>query len=372
MQFGIDARIVGKMMDGAGRVAQCLVDQLQNFPEHRFIVFHTEHLRSTPASANVEYRLLSTPTARISNLLLTALRYNGANLDALWYPFFDLPIATSCPVALVCHDLYFMTDRNFFAAHKRWGHPLIVAVAKNRMRRATTVIAVSRTVARQARELAGISDDRIAVVYNPFHSSAAASHLRSTAAQPVNDGGYILYVGNNRNHKNLRTLVSAFAQVRSACPDIRLVLAGRIENQYADPRALFSEFGLSGAEAMHLGPVSDETLDALYRQALFVALPSLYEGFGIPAVEASARGVPVACSEIDAFQEVLGSDGALFLPPEDVDAWAEGMVALVQNHAWRRDLVRRASEHASRFTNAAFAENTIRTLERTAASAGHT
>jgi glycosyltransferase involved in cell wall biosynthesis len=368
MRFGIDARMIDQVMDGAGRVTQGLLDHLSGFPQHEFVVFHGRHLISRPALPNIEYRSLPVRISSVRNLAQAGAVFNAAGLDALWYPFLDLPFFVRCPVALVCHDLYFIRDPSYFAKHKQWRHPLIVRLAKHRMRAASVVVAVSQTVANQATALAGICESKVTVVHNPIFRKDAQS--RAPIAWASGGKRYILYVGNNRAHKNLATLVEAFSRlVDEGEDDVMLVLAGLINPQYPDPREDIARRGLFPHRAIHLGPVTDAELDGLYEHALFVALPSLYEGFGIPALEAATRGRAVLCSDIEAFREVLGNQGALYVPPHDVAAWARALAALVRDEEGRIRLAALAHQCSLGFDNTVYAERTIAVLERIALAA---
>jgi glycosyltransferase involved in cell wall biosynthesis len=177
---------------------------------------------------------------------------------------------------------------------------------------------------------------------------------------------YLLYAGGISPHKNVETLVEAFARLPRG--EARLVLVGALDDAYlsatASIRSRIANLGL-GEEVLLPGYVSDETLACLYSGAAAVVLPSLAEGFGLPAVEAAACGAPVVLSDIPAHRETLG-DEALFFPPRDVAQLTEQLEQLLASDMLRRSLAERGHRRVARFSWDASAE-ALRTLVHEAA-----
>ena len=151
----------------------------------------------------------------------------------------------------------------------------------------------------------------------------------------------MLSVGTIEPRKGLDTLAAAVASVRRTHPELTLVLAG--------PTGWLSVPGLDGPAVQRLGRVDEATLDALYRRASVCALPSRYEGFGLPALEAMARGCPVIASNTTAIPEVVGDAGVL-VAPGDVSAWTDALLRLVDDEPARADLAARGRKRATNFT----------------------
>ncbi|HYO15094.1 MAG TPA: glycosyltransferase family 1 protein [Thermoanaerobaculia bacterium] len=170
---------------------------------------------------------------------------------------------------------------------------------------------------------------------------------------------YALHVGTLEPRKNLGTLLVAWRllQRRVADPPA-LVLCGGFGWKSAEIRREIAGAAAAGW-LVHLGYVSPEELAALYRGALLVALPSFYEGFGLPVVEALRAGAPLVLSDIPVLHEVAG-DAALYAPPDRSEAWAEKIAALLTDQALREDLRQRGAERARLFDWRLAAEETVR------------
>ena len=164
-----------------------------------------------------------------------------------------------------------------------------------------------------------------------------------------------LYVGRADPYKNLDGLIRAFAKARAALPfPLRLVIAGLRDDRYPEAPALARELGVAD-QVVWTGYLSDEELIRHYREADLLALPSRYEGFGLPVIEAMACGTPVLCSTASALREIAGG-AAVLADPDDIDALARGMEALLLK-----------PELASRLVQAGFARAAAFNWERTAA-----
>jgi alpha-1,3-rhamnosyl/mannosyltransferase len=181
---------------------------------------------------------------------------------------------------------------------------------------------------------------------------------------------YLLNAGGVSPHKSVETLLDAFASLRSTAPGMKLVVAGALDDETylssaGSLRARVAELDLGG-DVVLPGFVPDETLACLYSGAAAVVLPSLAEGFGLPAVEGAACGAPVVLSDIPAHRETLG-DEALFFPPRDADELADRLRQLLGSDMLRRSLAERGHRRVQRYTWDASAEALRRLVHEVAA-----
>jgi glycosyltransferase involved in cell wall biosynthesis len=163
-------------------------------------------------------------------------------------------------------------------------------------------------------------------------------------------GRFILYVGNIKPHKNLERLIAAFAAVRGrpGFSDLKLIIIGDEATRYPALRRAVESAGVR-QEVRFFGFVPDRTLSALYRLAAVFAFPSLYEGFGLPPLEAMACGTPVVTSRVSSLPEVVG-DAAILVDPYSVDDIADGLFRVLSNEALRAQLVTRGLERVLQFS----------------------
>jgi glycosyltransferase involved in cell wall biosynthesis len=293
--------------------------------------------------------------------LPAALRRDG--VEVFLSPYYKRPLLTPCPVVITIHDLFFIG----YPGRRR---PLYDAgmtrLARLYARRAHAIIADSEHSRRAIVARLGIAAERIAVIpvglgpeFRPAAPSAAQRERYSLGSR------YALYVGNFLPHKNLPRLLRAWASLAAPLRSAhRLVLAGGDAAGRSALVALAASLGLA-ERVMFPGMVDDADLPALYGGATVVVLPSLEEGFGLPALEAMACGAPVVASRLGALPEVVG-DAGLLVDPEDEGALAAGLARVLTGELGRDTLGRRGLARASTFTSERTAGRVVDLLQTTA------
>jgi glycosyltransferase involved in cell wall biosynthesis len=224
------------------------------------------------------------------------------------------------------------------------------------LRRADAIITISECSRRDAARLYGVADDRMRVIYEgvdprfrPVEQPETLEQVRRRYALPA---AYLLAVGTLEPRKNLSTLLEAFVAVkaRSGRQDLRLVIVGKKGWLFQDFFRRLRELGLDdGRQVVFPGYVADGDLPAVYAGAACFVFPSLYEGFGLPVLEAMASGAPVVCSDVSSVPEVAG-DAALTASPEDAGAFAWAVERILADPDLRRDLRARGLQRAAGFT----------------------
>lgn len=236
------------------------------------------------------------------------------------------------------------------------------------MRDAEHIVCVSRDVLERARDHYGIAEDRLSVVHNGVgaHFRPMSAEERAPVLEKYGLGGrYVFAAARFEKRKNLPRLLEAFAEYRRRLdPDCRLALAGDMTWEAGPIGRRIAELGLDRA-VLRLGYVANADLPALYGGAEFFAFPSLWEGFGIPVLEAMASGAAVLTSTTTALPEIAG-DAALLVDPHSVEAIAEGMVRLGSDAALRAGLAARGSARAAAFPWSRTAAETLALYRRLA------
>jgi glycosyltransferase involved in cell wall biosynthesis len=257
-----------------------------------------------------------------------ALPRRARGLDVLHCPSFRGPLRSRTPLVVTVHDLAVLRHPDAF---NRWTRTYSRVVVPRVVRAAQRVIAVSEFTKRELIELLGVAEERIHVVPNAVEAPFVPEGPRA-------EGDYVLAVGTLEPRKNLPRLAEA---TQRAGLELRVVGARG-----------WGDVSVAGDGVTFLGFVEDEELAALYRGALCVAYPSLYEGFGIPALEALACGAPVVTSQGSAMAEIAGG-AAVLVDPRDVEAIADGIANAI---ARRDELAKLGPERARRYTWGASAE----------------
>ena len=233
--------------------------------------------------------------------------------------------------------------------------------------RAARILTDSETVREELLESGLIEGTRVhAVVLGP--GSAAGAPGESPPGESLADlpPRYALHVGTLEPRKSLPTLLAAWRLLRDVAPEARpagnvapppLVLCGGL-GWKSDELEREIEAACSEGWLIHYGYLPDPQVAALYRGALLVAMPSIYEGFGLPAVEAMTAGAPLVLSDIPVLREVAG-DAAIYAPPEQPEAWAEALARVIDDAPLRAELIRRGRERVRRFDWQVTADETV-------------
>jgi alpha-1,3-rhamnosyl/mannosyltransferase len=214
------------------------------------------------------------------------------------------------------------------------------------------LIAVSRATAEELVASFPAATGKVDVVPNgvddSFRRPPTEAEMRSALVPAGLEPGYLLFVGNPKPHKNLERLLAAYRRLLDRRPGAPpLVLVGERESRDSPVTAWIARAGLE-AQVRRLGHQRAERLPALYRGAAMLLQPSLWEGFGLPVAEAMATGTPVVASARGALPEVT-EDAALLVDPEDEEALAGAIAALLDDPERRAELGRRGRERAGRF-----------------------
>jgi glycosyltransferase involved in cell wall biosynthesis len=262
-------------------------------------------------------------------------------------PYYKGPLWAPCPVVLTIHDLFFI---GYPGARRPLYDRAMTGLAKLYARRAAAVIADSDYSKRAIATRLQVDPSKVHAIpvalggeFRPTISDEAT--LRKYGiAEP-----YLLYVGNFKPHKNLPRLLQAYAALSPALRGrYRLVLAGGDAARRPELDALAWSLGI--ADHVHFpGLIDDRDLPLLYSACALFVLPSLEEGFGLPALEAMACGAPVAASNRAAIPEVVGA-AALLFDPEDVSSMVKAMTAILSDAGLSDDLRRRGIERAGEFS----------------------
>ena len=351
MRIGIDGGCYNNRR-GFGRVLREQLDALLRIDHTNQYVLFLDSPAAVPANPSLTIRLVGTSQTvaaaatagsrrSIADLFKMGRAVAAEPLDVFFFPavYSWFPLHNRLPNLVGIHDT--IADRNPQFAFASTSAALFWRLkVKGALLQANRIVTVSQYSARSIVEFFGESPHRISVVPNgvsPFFHP-----VPTVAATP-----FILYAGGISPNKNLALLLDAFRLCLTARPGLRLVLAGDYSGDgfkgcYSELRAQIGRLGL-GAAVEFTGYISDERLRELYSSATVFAMPSIDEGFGLPALEAMACGAPVVVSSGNALEEVVGNAGVV-CPVGDAAAWARALCSV-------GDEMRQGSiERAAQFT----------------------
>lgn len=354
MHIGFDAsRVAVAERTGTERYSYELLAALAR---HDSLNTYSLYCNGRPAALPLlrgNFRLRNIPAPRLWTHARLGLEMLQAPPDVLFVPAHVLPIIHPPASVVTIHDLGYLAFPTTHTFARRVELHLTTRWNAHAARR---VIAISQATRADLIRHYRVPAAKISVVYHGlgdgFRPVTDAAVLAAVRARYVpGTAPYLLSLGTVQPRKNLVRLIDAFAQVaRSAAGPggLRLVLAGRRGWRTAAIEQRAAAVGV--ADQVHFaGYVDDADLPALLSGALAFALPSLYEGFGLPVLEAMACGTPVLTSTTSALPEVAGP-AALLVDPTDTAAIAQGLARLVEDAALRADLRRQGVEQAARFS----------------------
>src|SRR5580658_1747351 len=269
-------------------------------------------------------------------------------------PLNQVPLAMREPYVVTIHDmsrLLFETGSGLRMQTRRF-------LLRRGLLRAKRIMAVSESTRRDVHEALGIPADRIRLAYNApnpdFFKPAPAGRARGILERYQIDYPFLLYAGNIRPQKNIPRLVEAFAVAREQLSrhplyrNLHLIIVGDEISRYPSVRRAVIRTRVERC-VRFLGFVPFDTLRVFFESAAAFVFPSLYEGFGLPPLEAMASGTPVVTSNVSSLPEVVG-DAAIMVNPENVFEIARGIQEVLLDEDLRRQLIAKGKAQAARFS----------------------
>jgi glycosyltransferase involved in cell wall biosynthesis len=354
MRIAIDAR---KLRDyGIGTYVRNLLRQLgRQASSHEYVVLCRRADCAIIEESGPQFRAVVERAGAysITEQFAVPMDLRREAVDLFHAPHYVLPPLTPCRSVVTIHDCIHLRFPQYLPS--RLGY----AYARGQMwaatHKAARVMTVSEASKRDILRYFRVPEARIDVIYNAiderFWLEPDAEEVNRVRERYRLTDPFVLYAGNIKPHKNLERLIEAFHLMRQADPnlkDVQLLIIGDEISKYATLRRAVHSHKLH-KHVRFFGFVSDQTLAALYRLANVFVFPSLYEGFGLPPLEAMASGTPVITSNVSSLPEVVG-DAALMIDPYDPAAIADAMARVLTDTDLRVDLQGRGLARAREFS----------------------
>ena len=342
MRLGLDAReISGGLRTGIGR---SLANFIRYFGDtdarHTLILFAADEPPLT-LPENIEFvRVKSAPTPYWDQILLPQAIKNS-RIDLFYSPYYKIPLAARAPVVSQIFDLMFLDFPVYKQSLTLWQKTYYALFGRLCAARSISIITDSQHAKHAIIRLWKVMPQKISVIQpglaNRFQPVTDRSRLRHVQQKFGLPDKYILYFGNFKPHKNVDTLIEAFALISARFKDHYLVLAGHLANHRGRLNAKLAAHHLNQRVVL-TGPVEEsDGPEALLTLAEIFVFPSLYEGFGLPPLEAMACGTPVVAANATSLPEVLG-DAALLVDAANPRELAHAMALLLQDAGMRKAL----------------------------------
>jgi len=387
MRIGVNALFLQKPATGSGQHLYHLLEGLDAYDRsNAYVLLSPRFRRANP----VRFPNLSDRFRNVE--VWTKMARLGENVEKVWWeqvgllqgagregidllhcPYFAAPLVRLHPTVVTIHDVIPLVLPEY---RRRETSRIYSQLVSFTSKRADAIIAVSEHSRRDIVRVLGIPADKISVIGNAVHPGyypITDSWLLAAVRERYNVARkYILYFGGFDSRKNVQRIIRSYAALPAPLrAEYQLVIAGRLHllghPLYPDPRPLVRELDL-GDRIIFTGQIREQDKAPLYSGATLFVFPSLYEGFGMPVLEAMACGAPVITSRLSALPEVVGDAGAL-VDPYSEPAITETMGELLADPKRRSELGARARARSRNFSWRQVAEQTVRVYEQVKAAA---
>lgn len=365
-RIGIDARFYGSIGKGLGRYTQKLIEHLEKVDsENEYFVFlRRENFEEyAPKNKNFKKVLADYNWYSFSEQLFFPRLLHSYELDLMHFPHFNVPILYFRKFVITIHDLiliHFPTKRATTLGPiwywiKFCGYKLAIFSA---IVRSQKIIAVSQFTKQDILSQYSVAKNKIVVTYEACEKDAGKD--LEISAQILAKYGiikpYLLYVGNAYPHKNLEQLISVFKEISNEKKDLNLVLVGKDDYFYNRLKKKVDQEKIQ--KVIFPGFVEEADLNSVYEGALVYVFPSLYEGFGLPPLEAMQKGVPVVSSDSSCLPEILG-DSAFFFQAGDDKALSSAINEVAKDENLRKNLILKGYRQVEKYSWQKMARETL-------------
>ncbi len=368
MKILFDAHLSENKITGSGRYINGLILALleQDKTNEYFLLVNNSIKSDHPLSQIESSKLtkipidLTGPSLR-QHILIPKL-LNKLKPDVYHHPHFDLPLFHKTPSVVTIHDLKYIRNPHFFpelCGVKRWYMKTMIAQS---VKRARKIITVSNSTKLDLIDLFKISDEKIEVVYHGLEKNLQQEINIKKRNQVLRKYGildkFILFVGERRPHKNIVNLITAFKLAKNNLHNnVKLLIIGKSYSNYQEPEKEIKRHRLEN-EVIIADFVSDEELSIFYKTAEMLILPSYYEGFGFPLIEAMSCKIPVIAADNTSMPEIVG-DAGLLINPDEPDDISEKIISVLKDNNLREKLIYKGLKNIERFTWEKAAQQTL-------------
>lgn len=326
-------------------------------PNLRFKIYLKNPPNKLPEESNYfKYQLVAGGFLWSQIFLPWKLFHEDEKIDVFFSPAHYLPRFCPAPSVVTIHDLSYLYYPEDFLKKDLYQLKNWTAYS---LKKATKVIAVSKLTKKDILKQYRLPDDKVTVVYNGYEKKSETKSEKFKFR--LNEKPYLLYVGTIQPRKNIETLLAAFFKFKQLYPEFQLIIAGKKGWMFDKIFEKVSELGLDN-EVFFTDYITDNQLILLYKNAFCLVLPSFYEGFGIPLLEAMNFSCPVVCSFASCLPEI-GEDAALYFDPKNSYDLVEKLKLLKEDKKLAKDLILKGKKRVKEFSWEKCGEQTLEIIK---------
>lgn len=370
MRIAIDIRKINEF--GVGTYIWNLVRNIANVdPRNEYLLVGSKRNfhELGPLPTNFRHLYESGEETLWRNHCAIPLTLRRNSIDIFHVPHHEAPLVSPCKLVVTMHDCVHLLFPQ--EGSSRFHNYRMYLRTRRVVESASHVVAVSKSTKADLVHIFDLAESNISVIYNAlderFAQSAAPDERKEVLERYQLKDPFILYSGKIRPHKNLHRLIEAFAVLKAELAEderykfIKLIIIGDELSKHQYLRLTVVRSGAQ-QDVRFFGFVPYPTLRVFYQSAALFAFPSLYEGFGLPPLEAMANRAPVLASNTSSLPEVLG-EGALLVNPENVFEIARGMKTILSDEALRQRLMQKGIEQVAKFSWNLAAQKVVQTYQ---------
>lgn len=357
LRIGIDTRELEGNRTGVGRYLFNLLHEWSEIaPQNNYILFFKRYIPDDRLlnKGCFSKRLLSLPGIIDRNIIweqiYLPISLRKENLDLFFSPSYTIPFFIKGRAIVTIHDISYEVNPEWFPLREALIRRLFTRLS---VRKADAVITISEFSKKDILRFYSLNDQKIKVIYpapeSIFNSTIYRDSIEDVKERYNTGERFILYVGSILNRRPIEILLKAFSKVTNKDKGLKLVIVGENRTRpKKDLDGLIKNLGIEGS-VIHLDYVSDNELALLYRTAHIFIYPSLYEGFGLPLLEAMASGTPVIAPNLASFPEIVRDNGIL-IDRMDEDEISTAILKVIGDNSLRDDYRKKGKERAAEFS----------------------
>jgi len=366
VRIAIDARQVTSVIDGLGRYVLGLIEALKPLDNQTIIIFHTSDFPSNLREKKKELEFIKIDLKAGNPLqhLIIPMKIRKLNIDVYYYPFIDPPLFSPAKMnVFAIHDLNHFFFSKYAATEKKYKILAAKVLIWLSVKFYNKVIVFSNHIKNQVESNINSARNMVEVIYHglsPDDFLYIAEDLDFNF-KAKNLKPFILYVGNNRPHKNIQRLMNAFNLFLQKQPDFQLVLAGNHMDRFFNAMEYAKQMGFED-KVKKFNNVTNTMLAELYKNASLVFYPSISEGFGFPILESWFFRTPIVTSNTSCIPEI-GMDAVMYIDPFDLENMVQGLEKTIKEEV-SNDLIEKGKERLKTFSWNSSAKQHLEVFEK--------